>query len=188
MKTKCLFLVVFTVLFLFNGCNNDAFFGEEPDFILKKANVPILVKGETCMVSDSEDRIAVHFGSPDGPIVPGATVVKYTFLYGNLTHIGKLGIESWMEGREGAYLDADAFSQGKKIVLATYDIRLFAANGDYTDLISNIRIDRDNQTITGEFTITGGSGRFENVAGTGTLSGVIPCWDIDGTLEFPVKK
>ncbi len=185
MKLKCFFLTVAALLFLFNGCNKDAFFSEEPEVVLKKANVPIPLKGETCMVSGSEDRIAVHFGSPTGPIVPGATVVKYTSLYGNLTHMGKLGEESWMEGREGAYLDAVAFSQGKKIVVATYDARLFAANGDYIDIVSNIRIDRDNGTITGENTITGGSGRFENAAGSGTLNGVLPCWDVDGTLEFP---
>jgi len=184
MKNKVIFLAFASMLLLYAGCSKDAFFDEQSDVVLKSANVPIPFKGETCMVTDSEDRIAVHFGSPEGPIVPGATVVKFTTLNGNLTHVGNLDEQSWMEGREGAYIDAVAYSQGKTIVVATYDVRLIAANGDYIDGISNIRIDRSNQTITGENTITGGSGRFENVAGISTLSGIIPCWDIKGTLEF----
>ena len=185
MKLKCLFLTIAAFLFLFNGCNKDAFFGEESDLVLKKANVPIPFKGETCMSTDNVERIAVHFGSPDGPIVPGATVAKFASLSGNMTHMGKLDEQSWMEGREGAYIDAVAYSQGMTIVVATYDVRLFAANGDYIDGISNIRIDRSNQTITGINTMSGGSGRFENATGNSTLSGVIPCWYIDGTLEYP---
>jgi hypothetical protein len=185
MKLKCLFLTVAALLFLFNGCNKDAFFGEEPDVVLKKANVPIPLKGEVCMTLNNEERIDVHFGSPDGPVVPGATLAKIAWLSGNMTHMGKLGEESWMECREGAYLDAVAFNQGKKIVVATYDARLFAANGNYIDLVSNIRIDRDAQTLTADYLITGGSGNFENAAGSGLLSGTVHCWDVEGTLEYP---
>lgn len=185
MKKLACFIAIVSLAMLF-GCSKDILTDENLE--LKKAKVPIPLKGETCMVPDSEERILVHFGSPDGPIVPDATVVKYTTLYGNMTHLGKIGEESWMEGREGAYIDAVAYAEGQTIVVATYDARIFAANGDYIDIVSNIRIDRSNQSITGENTITGGSGRFENVTGTSTLSGVIPCWDVEGTIEYPDKK
>lgn len=185
MKLKCLFLTVATLLILINGCNKDAFFGEEQDLVLKKANIPIPMKGEICMIDNDVDRIPVHFGSPDGPIVPSANLVRTTFLYGNLTHMGKLDEQTLMIGREGAYIDANAYAEGKTIVVATYDARLFAANGDYVDLISNIRINRDTQSITGDWKITGGSGRFENTTGIGKLNGILPCWDVEGTLEFP---
>ena len=103
----------------------------------------------------------------------------------NAMYLQKLDEQTFMTGREGAYLDYDAYMEGKTIVVATYDVRLYAANGDYIDLVSNIRINRGDQTITGVNTVTGGTGRFENVAGSGTISGVIPCWYSEGTLEYP---
>lgn len=182
---KLTYVVALFFVMLF-GCSKEIMNDEILE--LKKANVPIPIKGEVCMIDNEEDRIAVHFGSPDGPIVPGATLVRNAILYGTLSHLGKLDEQSNMTGREGAYLDADAYSEGMIIVVATYDARLFAANGDYIDLISNIRIDRATQTITGENTIIGGSGRFENAFGTSTLIGVLPCWDVDGTIEYPDEK
>ena len=185
MKLKCLILTIAAFLLVFNGCNKDAFFDEEPDVVLKKANVPIPFKGDLCMTPDNEVRIAVHFGSPTGPIVPGTTMAKIAWLSGNATHVGKLSEQSFMTCREGAYLDAVAFSQGKKILYATYDARIFAANGDYVDMVSAIRIDGSAQTLTADYTITGGSGRFENAAGSGLLSGELHCWHVEGTLEYP---
>lgn len=185
MKLKFLFLIIAALLFLFNGCNKDAFFDEETSVELKKAKVPIPLKGEVCMIDNPDDRIPVHFWNPEGDVVPGATVVGIAFLYGNLTHMGKLDEQSYMTGREGAYLDYDAYLQGKTIVVATYDSWLFAANGDYIQIVSNIKIDRGAQTITGNYTITGGSGKFVNAAGKGSFSGVLPCWNAEGTLEYP---
>lgn len=179
---KLAFIMTVALVMLF-GCSKDILTDETLE--LKSANVPIPMKGEVCMIDNEDDRIPVHFWSPDGDIVPDATVVRTTFLYGTLTHMGKLDEQTYMTGREGAYLDYDAFLQGKTIIVATYDARLFAANGDYVDLISNIRMDTDNQTLTGDWEIIGGSGRFKNAAGNGLLSGELYCWDIEGTLEFP---
>lgn len=190
MKLKCFFLTVAALLLLFNGCNKDEFFGEEPEVELKKANVPIPFKGEICMISN-DDRLEVHFGSPTGPLLDAIDLSRTAFLFGQMTHTGKLDEQSFMTGREGAYIDAGAYSQGKIIVVATYDARIIAANGDYFDVISDIRIDATdpiNKTITGTVTVTGGVGKFENAAGSGTLSGVIPCWDVNAKLVFPDKK
>jgi hypothetical protein len=177
MKTKCFFLIVTTLVLLF-GCNKDAFFGEEPELTLKKANVPIPFKGELCMTPDNEIRIPVHWGSPDGPIVPNLTLAKIAWLFGNATHLGKLDEQSFMTCQEGAYTDGS-------FLYATYDIKLFAANGDYIEGISIITINSEAKTLTADYHFTGGSGRFENVTGSGLLSGELHCWDVEGTLEYP---
>lgn len=186
MKTLICYFVF--ALFILAGCSKDTFIGNEPAVNLKKAKVPIPSKGEMCMTdNDEEGRLAVHMGSPDGDVIPGVDIAKAAWLYGNMTHTGKLQEQSAMTGREGAYLDLEAYSEGKLVVVATYDARIYSANGDYFDVVSNIRIDvtdPDNKIITGDTNITGGSGRFENVTGIGVLSGIIPCWDIDGTIVY----
>lgn len=186
MKTRCFFLTVFTFLLLFTGCNKDVFFSEEPELTLKSANVPIPLKGEICMVSNN-DRLDVHFGNPDGPVIAAIDLSRTAWLNGNMTHTGKLNEQSFMTGREGAYLDATAYSHGKIIIVATYDARIVAANGDYLDIVSEIEIDAtdpSHRIITGEYTLTGGNGKYKNAAGEGTLNGVLPCWDVEGTLEY----
>jgi hypothetical protein len=189
MKTKCLLFTVTALLLIFAGCNKEDFTEDysnsNPD--LKKAQVPIPMKGEICMVGVEEDRLTVHFGSPDGPVVPGVDLSRSAWLNGNMTHTGKMGAQSFMTGREGAYIDADAYSKGKIIIVATYDVRIFAAHGDYLDLYSEILIDAtdsNNRLITGDTHINGGTGVFENASGLGYLSGVIPCWEVDGKIEF----
>jgi hypothetical protein len=135
----------------------------------------------------SDDRLVVHFGSPTGPVTGINDLSRTAFLYGHLTHTGKLNEQSFMTGREGAYLDAVAYSQGKIIIVAKYDARIVAANGDYYDLVSEIEIDATDPSyriITGEYTITGGNGKYNNITGEGTLNGVLPCWDVEGTLKY----
>jgi hypothetical protein len=186
MKTKCLFLTVITFLFLFTGCNKDAFFDKETELTLKSANVPIPLKGEICMVSN-DDRLDVHYGNPDGPVIAAIDLSRTAWLTGNMNHTGKLNEQSFMIGREGAYLDATAYSQGKIIIVATYDAWIVTANRDYLDIVSEIEIDAtdpSHRIITGEYTIAGGSGKWENAAGSGILSGIIPCWNVEGTLEY----
>ena len=178
MKLKCLILTIAAFLLVFNGCNKDAFFDEGSDVVLKKANVPIPFKGDLCMTPDNEVRIPVHWGSPDGPIIPNVTLAKIAWLYGNATHMGKLSEESFMTCHEGAYTDGS-------FLYATYDVWLFAANGDHIEGISNIKINSGAQTLTADYTFTGGSGKFENVTGIGLLSGELHCWDVEGTLEYP---
>jgi len=186
MKLKCLFLTVAALLFLFNGCNKDAFFDEEPEVILKAAKVPVPLKGEMCMEYNYDVPLMAVDGTPYGPI-PQLFMSGEAWLSGNLTHMGKLREESWMKGIN-AYLDMAALSQGKVIIVAVYDAIIYGANGDYTELISNIRVDAtdpENRKITGDWEITGGSGKFENVTGSGVLNGNLPCWNSEGTIEYP---
>lgn len=75
----------------------------------------------------------------------------------------------------------------KRVIVSVYEVKTYSANGDYTLAISNSRIDAtdpDNKIITGDFTYTGGSGKWENVTGGGVINGVLPCWDMEGTIQF----
>ena len=184
MKLKCLFFTVATLLFLFNGCNKDAFFGEEHDVVLKKANVPVPMKGEVCMEYNYDVPLMHVEGTPYGPI-PEIYMSGEAWLSGHVTHMGKLSEESWMKGIS-AYLDKEALSTGRVIIVAVYDAIMYGASGDYTELLSNIRVDvtdPENSTITGEYTVIGGSGKYENVIGSGIFSGDLPCWNSEGTVE-----
>lgn len=186
MKKFIAFFAVSILLFVGSGCNKDPFLTEEPELTLKSANVPIPLKGEICMVSN-DDRLDVHYGNPDGPVIAAIDLSRTAWLTGNMNHTGKLNEQSFMTGREGAYLDATAYSQGKIIIVATYDARIVAANGDYLDIVSEIEIDAtdpSHRIITGEYSIAGGSGKWENTAGSGILSGIIPCWNVEGILEY----
>jgi len=186
MKLKCLFLTVATLMFIFNGCNKDAFFDESSDVVLKKANVPVPFKGEICKTNNDDVPLMPVEGTPFGQI-PALYVTGESWLSGNLTHMGKLSEESYMVAISAA-LDKSALSQGKLIIAAIYEAHAFAANGDEVISLSKISIDatdRNNWILSGEYTVTGGSGRFENAAGSGVLSGTAACWDMLGTAEFP---
>lgn len=186
MKKFIVFFAVSMLLFLGSGCNKDPFFTEEPEVSLKSANVPIPSKGEICMIS-SDDRLDVHFGSPTGPVTGIDDLSRTAFLYGHMTHTGNLSEQSFMTGREGAYLDAEAYFEGKIVIVAIYDAHIIAANGDSFDVVSHITIDAtdpDHKIIAGTTSVTGGTGKFENATGEGTLNGVLPCWDVEGTLEY----
>ena len=186
MKLKFLFLTVAALLFLFNGCNKDTFFEEESNIELKKANVPIPFKGEVCMEYNYDVPLMHVDGTPYGPI-PDLYLSGEAWLSGNVTHMGKLTDESWMKGIN-ASLDMEALSKGRVIIVAVYDAIMYAAKGDYIELLSNIRIDAtdpENRTITGEYNVIGGTGRFENAVGSGIFSGDLPCWSSEGTIEYP---
>jgi len=185
MKLKCLFLTVLTFLFLMVGCNKDAFIDEGSNAPLKSAKVPVPLKGEICMTSNDDDQWHVD-GTPYGP-VPDLYLSRTALLSGNLSHMGKLTEQSSMTGLF-AYLDMDALTKGRVVIVSDYEAVIYGANGDYSELISHIRIDvtdQAHQIITGDYTSTGGSGKFENAICTGVLSGVLPCWNIDGTIEYP---
>ena len=184
MKLKCLFLTVATLLFLFYGCNKDAFFGEEPDVVLKRAHVPVPSKGEICMTYNNDVPLRHVDGTPYGPI-PDLYVSGEAWLSGHMSHMGKLGDESWMRSIS-AQLDMEALSKGKVVIAAVFEAFCFGASGDYTVGLTNIRLDvtdREHWTITGVWELTGGSGKYENTIGSGVLSGDIPCWYMEGTLE-----
>lgn len=189
MKIKCLFLTVAALLFLFNGCNKDAFFGEDPEVTLKAAKVPIPSKGKLCMEYNYDVPLMAVDGTPYGPI-PQIFISGEAWLSGHVTGMGKLRAESWMKGIS-AYLDMDAWSQHKVVIVAVYESIMYGANGDYIDLVSHIRIDvtdPETRLITGDWVITGGSGKFEDAIGSGILDGILPCWNTEGTIEFPNKK
>ena len=184
MKTLIYFFAV--AMLLFAGCAKDEMFDDNintPE--LKKAKVPIPVKGEVCMIPNPEgERMPVTRG-PNGTIIPGMTLDKTANFYGIQSHMGKLGEQSLMTG-VSAYLDL-AELPTRRVIVTVYEVMTFAANGDYTTGISESRIDVtdiDNKIITGTYTITGGSGRFENVSGGGEISGVLPCWNVEGTIKY----
>ena len=74
------------------------------------------------------------------------------------------------------------------VTVLVYDIRLFAANGDYCDGIVNVTIDRTDPSykviIAVDLEILNGTGRFEGVTGNCKASGVLPCFYAEGTLEY----
>ena len=110
----------------------------------------------------------------------------FATLSGHATHMGIFKAPTSMTGIS-ASLDMAALAQGRVVLVALYTARLTGANGDFIDLVSPIRIDVTDQShrvITGTFTITGGSGRFENASGGGVLEGVLPCWNCDGQIQY----
>jgi len=184
MKKLACFIAIVSLAMLF-GCSKDILTDENPE--LKKANVPIPFKGEVCKTNNDDVPLMHVDGTPYGPI-PDLYVTGESWLSGNFTHMGKLSEESYMEAIS-AELDLSALMQeGKIIIVAVYEAHAFAANGDKIDCLSNIKMDvtdRDNWILSGDYTVTGGSGRFENASGSGILSGSSKCWDMEGTLEYP---
>ena len=171
-------------MLLFAGCAKDEILSENAgNNELKKANVPIPVKGEVCMVPNPDgEKMPVL--NPYGQPIPGLTLVKTTTLYGFESHMGKLSEESFMTGIS-AKIDVEAKKQGRIVIIADYETTVFAANGDASYSITHSRIDvtdPNNMTITGTYESTGGTGRFENSSGSGTFEGVLPCWTIEGVM------
>lgn len=189
MKNKVLFFIAAALLLLISGCNNDSFFEEPSDVVLKKANVPIPSKGEICMTYNYDVPLMHVEGTPYGP-VPEVHISGSAWLSGHMTHMGKLDNQSYMTGIS-AKLDKDALAQGKVIILAVYESFVFGASGDYSVCLSHIIIDATDpeiRTISGFWEVTGGSGKYENSVGSGMLSGTLPCWYMDGTVEYPRDK
>jgi len=107
---------------------------------------------------------------------------------GNGTHFGKLQEQSIMT-IQSAYLVEDSWFKDKKLIsVLVYNIRLYAANGDYCDGIVNVTIDRTDPSyrviIAGDLEILNGTGRFEAVTGSCKVSGVLPCFYAERTLEY----
>jgi hypothetical protein len=186
MKKLMIFLLPVIVTF---GCSRDSL--NDENVTLKKAKVPISMKGVVCMTEkEGVERMPVFLPGTEVP-VPGVDLSREAWLSGHATHTGNFMEQSEMTGIV-AYLDMDAYAQGRKVLNADYFGKIYGANGDYFSFVSSIVIevielpDGDSQKIiTGTFTITGGSGNFENAAGCGVLNGIVPCWDIDGTLNYP---
>ena len=175
-----LLLLPLVVIF---GCTRDT--TDDESVILKRANVPIPCKGVVCMIEkEGVDRLPVFFPDTEKP-VPGVTLSSEAWLYGHMAFVGNIREESAMTGLV-AYLDMDAYAEGRIVLTADYVGRMYSANGDYFDFFSPIVIEiiDGEKHITGTVTITSGCGKFENATGTSTLSGIVPCWDVVGKWEF----
>jgi hypothetical protein len=180
MKRLMIFLLPVIVIF---GCSRDSL--NDENVTLKKAKVPIPMKGVVCMTEkEGAERLQVLNPMTEEPT--GVTLSSEAWLSGNLTHLGKFMEQSYMVG-SNAYLDLEAYAEGRIVLTADYAVKLYAANGDYCNIMSSIVIEViDSQKfITGTYTFNGGTGNFENAAGGGVLNGIVPCWDIVGTLEYP---
>jgi hypothetical protein len=180
MKKLLLFLLASVLTF---GCSRDSV--DDENVTLKRANVPIPCKGVVCMTEkEGIERMPVFLPGTEIP-VEGVTMSREAWLSGHLTLMGNFQEQSSMTGLV-AYLDLEAYAEGRIVLHAEYVARIFASNGDYVDLFSPITIEKidDDRFITGTVLITGGSGRFENVSGQSVLNGIIPCWDIEGEWIF----
>ena len=184
---SCLLIVSLVMLF---SCARDVLTDESVD--LKKAGVPIPMKGELCMTYNNDVPRMPVAGTPLlGPsgnvLIPQLYLSGAAWLAGHATHMGELiAGQSYMTGIH-AELDMIALSEGKIVVEAEYEAILTGDNGDFINLTSYIRIDStdpSNRIITGDWYATSGSGNFENVTGNGVLNGILPCWDVDGTIAY----
>lgn len=178
------FLILLLPLVVIFGCSRDSL--DDQNVSLKKAKVPIPLKGTVCMTEkEGVDRMPVWFPGTEIP-VPGVTLSREAWMSGHLTVAGNLTEQSSMTGN-WAYLDMQAYSEGRTVLLAEYTARLFAANGDYVDLTSWIAIEviEEVKLITGTFMLNGGTGKCENVSGEGVLNGIVPCWDVEGEYIYP---
>jgi len=107
------------------------------------------------------------------------------FLTGNATHLGEI-ISSQSRGQD---LTCD-LSFTTKLLITSVSGQLTAANGDVIYYTGNDVIDASNYidgvgydgTITGTWTITGGSGRFEGATGSFDING--PADFSTGTFSF----
>jgi len=187
----CLMMVSLVMLFSFS---KDMLTDENVD--LKKAKVPIPLKGEMCMTWNLDVPSLPVTGTPvpkpSGEIlIPQLYMSGAAWLTGHSTHMGEFIPEQTHMTGLHAELDMAALSNDKVIITAEYEAILTGANGDHIDLLSQIQIDVTdpsnwtNWTITGNYKVTGGSGKFENATGSGVLNGQLPCWDFEGTLVYP---
>jgi hypothetical protein len=175
--------LLFTSLVILFSCSKDVVNDEGVN--LKLANVPVPMKGEVCMANNFDIPKMPVEGTPVGPI-PALEMSGSAWLSGQMTHMGELQDQSSMTG-VNAYLDMVSLSMGKVVLVAVYTAILIGDNGDYFTLLAHIRIDVTDQTnkiISGDWTITGGSGKFENAEGGGILNGILPCWYIDGMISY----
>lgn len=184
---KSVFLLIVSIAFLFSFANNTR---TDENRDLTKAKVPVPMKGIVCM-QDNALRMPVGNTPVIDPktgkvLVPALDLAAFAVLTGQSTHMGIFKAGSSMTG-VSAEIDLNELAHHKIVITGDYKGRLTGANGDYIDFVSSIVIDAtdpSNRAITGTFTLTGGSGNFENASGSGVLNGIIPCWDIDGQLEY----
>ncbi len=186
MKTlKILLAIAFVMLTSLVGFSQDDKSGHP-----KRAAVPIPFKGTTCIVEAVQD-LPVD-GTPLINPVTGQTILPQLFLVSKASisgHSTLMGNSNGTMIGVSAHLDMGALSQGRVVMIADYYGTITAANGDQLDFESSIEIDvtgrqQGGGILSGTITLTGGTGRFANATGSGVCNGIIPCWTMEGTLEF----
>jgi hypothetical protein len=166
MKLKCLSLIVMTFLFLFVGCNKNAFFDERTDANgdanLKSAELKMVpIKGNIKVVLK---EFALANGIP--------TPVKGP-LEGSVSHLGDI--------KEGSYWEAYRYVRhdNDQPPYIDYGIngKFVAANGDELLLTTEGKIfpkgNEDGLDWVGTINFTGGTGRFEKASGEGSSTGLL---------------
>ena len=110
------------------------------------------------------------------PGVPFGIANSGYFLHGNATHLGLINSET-SRGIDGSCnLSASTF-----ILSTTTAGQIVAANGDKITYTGNDEIDLNNiifnggttAAITGLWTITGGTGRFDGASGSFQINGIV---------------
>ncbi|MBT5925695.1 MAG: hypothetical protein HOH33_03655 [Verrucomicrobia bacterium] len=116
--------------------------------------------------------VAGLFAQPaPGEIVSGADS-------GNATHLGKY--ESTLDLLVLPLFDGPNFV-GLKFVGPT---TIHAANGDLVESILDVDLDLATNSITGIYTVVGGTGRWDGASGGGDLKGAV---NADGTFSYTTK-
>ena len=109
------------------------------------------------------------------PGVPFGIANSGYFLHGNATHIGSISSE-YSLGQDGFCNLSPAFILSTKtsgqIVAANGD-KVFYTGDDLIDLNNVILSGGTTATITGLWSITGGTGKFINATGSFTIDGVV---------------
>ena len=162
MKLKCLFLTVAALLFLFNGCNKDAFFEEELNSDLKSAELKMLP------VSWDFNVLLDEFGISEGEYTPIGKTVE-----GTISHLGKLdGASFWKALQYDRHKDVPYPYIDYKIIG-----KLVAANGDELIFSSEGLLypqgDEDGINWDVKMYFSGGTGRFANAVGEGDAVGIL---------------
>ncbi|MFT6862643.1 MAG: hypothetical protein ACJAVK_001202 [Akkermansiaceae bacterium] len=97
---------------------------------------------------------------------------------GNATHLGKY--RSTLDLLVLPLFEGPLFV-GLKFVGPT---TIFAANGDLVKSILDVDLEVATNTITGIYTVTGGTGRWDGASGGGLLVGAV---NADGTFSYKTK-
>lgn len=108
--------------------------------------------------------------------VPGETVAGADS--GKATHLGKY--QSTLELLVLPIFDGPFFI-GIKFVGPT---TIHASNGDLVESILDVDLDLATNSITGIFTVTGGTGRWDGASGSGDVSGAV---NADGTFSYTTE-